>query len=55
MQGFITAVVDEFPRYLRPHKEIFIGVVCLVSYIVGLSCISRVSDLPYLLFCLLSD
>jgi len=41
MEGFITAMVDEFPRYLRPHKEIFIAVVCLLSYIVGFSCISR--------------
>lgn len=41
MEGVITALVDEFPKILRPHKELFILVVCVLSYIVGLSCISR--------------
>jgi hypothetical protein len=29
--------------FFRPHKEIFIGVVCVISYVIGFSCISRVS------------
>jgi solute carrier family 6 GABA transporter-like protein 1 len=41
LEGFITAVVDEFPKVLRPHKALFIAFVCFVSYIVGFSCISR--------------
>jgi len=41
MEGFITAMVDEFPRYLRGNKELFILVVCVLSYIVGLSMVSR--------------
>jgi solute carrier family 6 GABA transporter-like protein 1 len=41
MEGFITAVVDEFPKLLRPHKELFILVICVLSYIVGLSMLSR--------------
>ncbi|CAG0906186.1 unnamed protein product [Darwinula stevensoni] len=41
LEGFITALMDEWPRYLRSHKELFILAVSLFSFVIGLSLVSR--------------
>ncbi len=42
MEGFFTACMDEWPKYLRRYKELFIAVTCVVSYIIGLSLVTQV-------------
>jgi len=43
-KGFFTAIIDEFPQTFRARKygrELFILVICIVSYICGLSTVTE--------------
>ena len=44
VEGFVTAIVDLFPKKLRRghRKEMFIGFMCLVWFLVGLSMVTKV-------------
>ncbi|CAH3152263.1 unnamed protein product [Porites lobata] len=43
IEGFVTAIVDLFPKQLRRgyRKEIFIACVCMVWYLIGLSMVTK--------------
>ncbi|XP_060602808.1 sodium- and chloride-dependent taurine transporter-like [Ruditapes philippinarum] len=38
VEGVVTAIVDQFPQYLRRghRREVFIGFVCVLQFLVGL-------------------
>ena len=37
MEGFVTAVVDEWPTILKPHKELALAFLCTLSFVIGIS------------------
>ncbi|KAK2168453.1 hypothetical protein NP493_1231g00013 [Ridgeia piscesae] len=43
VEGFVTAIVDMFPNQLRRDKrrEIFIALVCFVSFLIGLTMVTN--------------
>lgn len=45
VEGVITAVVDQWPEFLRKgyRREIFIGFVCFLCFLVGIPMVTNVS------------
>ncbi|XP_078494683.1 sodium- and chloride-dependent creatine transporter 1 [Ciona intestinalis] len=41
VEGFLTAIIDMYPRFLRPKRAIFAAVTCLVCFLVALSMITE--------------
>lgn len=44
VEGFVTAIVDMFPGYLRRgyRKELFIGIMSVIWFLVGLLMVTEV-------------
>lgn len=45
MEGFFTAIIDEFPQIIRGRKygrEIFVLIICIISYLFGLFAVTEV-------------
>lgn len=41
MEAVITGIIDEYPRYLRKRKELFIFGGCLLCFVIGLSNVTQ--------------
>ena len=51
IEGVVTAIVDRFPQYLRRgyRKEMFTALVCVVWFLIGLSMVTEVNRIKFLL------
>jgi solute carrier family 6 GABA transporter-like protein 6/8/11/12/13 len=52
VEGVVTTVVDQFPALLRKgyRREIFIGILCIFMFLIGLSMVAHVSGFGHVLF-----
>lgn len=42
MEGFVTALIDEWPQKLRKKREVLLFAVSILSYLIGLLIITEV-------------
>lgn len=41
VESFVTGIVDEWPRFLRPRRQLFTAFVVLVHFLLGLTMITE--------------
>ena len=42
MECVISGLSDEYPRYLRKYKEIFVLVMCCIAFLLGIPNVTQV-------------
>lgn len=42
MECVISSLSDEYPKYLRKYKEVFIMVMCIFAFLLGLPTVTQV-------------
>ena len=42
VEGFLTAIIDLFPKTLRPRRALFAAVACMVWFIIEIPMITQV-------------
>nr|AKN21421.1 slc6a-1 [Schmidtea mediterranea] len=50
LEGFLTAIIDEWPHKFRQHRKLLLFVVCGVSYLIGLSMVTQGGAYVFRLF-----
>lgn len=45
MEAFITGIVDNWSKQLRPYRNYFTAGVCLIMFILGIPMVTNVSGL----------